>query len=82
MITKNSIKQVIVTSKEVLDILGISRQRLNQLEKSKKLIPIKKGSYFLEEVLKRKDEQQVLRALYARTRQGEIEKTNITKSNK
>lgn len=54
IITDNNIGDLIVTSSETLQILNISKQRLSQLVKSKKLSPIKKGVFLKEQVLERK----------------------------
>jgi predicted XRE-type DNA-binding protein len=63
---KKSIKDSIVTSKEVLQILDISRSRLSQLVKSGKLTPLKKNLYLLLDVLERKHLQTELREKYYR----------------
>jgi predicted transcriptional regulator of viral defense system len=60
----NEVKALIVTSSEVLKILGISRTRLCQLNNDEKLVPIKKGIYLLSDVLKRKEQQSELRKKY------------------
>jgi hypothetical protein len=52
----------IVTSKEVLDILGIKRSRLSQLVKCGKLKPIKKNLYIREDIMNRKELQKELRS--------------------
>lgn len=66
MNNKESIKDSIVTSKEVLEILGISRSRLSQLVKSEKITPLKKNLYLLYDVLERKHLQIELREKYYR----------------
>jgi predicted XRE-type DNA-binding protein len=63
---RNTIKNLIVTSNEVLQILGITRGRLSQLTKCGKIKPIKKNVFLLEDVLKRKIEQEQLRDKYYR----------------
>lgn len=63
---KEDIKELLVTSNEVLDILGIKRSRLSQLVKSGKITPIKKNIYFLSDVLERKTNQEELRLKFYR----------------
>lgn len=58
---KKDIKDIIVTSDEVIKILDISRARLSQLKKNGKLIPIKKNLYYLKDVQERKNIQEDLR---------------------
>lgn len=60
------IKKSVLTSKEVIEILGIKRSRLSQLVKSDKLTPIKKNIFLLEDVIKRKEQQEYLREKYYR----------------
>jgi hypothetical protein len=60
------ILESIVTSKEVLYILGIKRSRLSQLVKKGKLTPIKSNVFLLEDVLTRKRAQEELRKTYYR----------------
>lgn len=54
----NFIKSDIVDTSEAIELLGVSRQYINQLIKSKKLIPIKEFPngriFFKEDVLKLK----------------------------
>jgi len=66
IITRDSVKELVATSKEVIEILGISRARLSQLAKNKKLTPIKKNLYMIEDVLSRKASQDSLRKKYYR----------------
>lgn len=72
-LTKEEIKNSIVTSREVLEILGINRSRLSQLVKSGKLTPLKKNLFFLEDVLERKKIQHQLRLVYYRPKGGQNE---------
>jgi hypothetical protein len=60
------IRDLVLTSKEVTEILDIKRARLSQMAKSGKLIPIKKNVYLLSDVLKRKEQQEELRRKYYR----------------
>ena len=60
------IRELVLTSKEVTDLLDIKRARLSQMAKSGKLIPIKKNVYLLSDVLKRKEQQEELRRKYYR----------------
>lgn len=60
------IRELVLTSKEVTEILDIKRARLSQMAKSGKLIPIKKNVYLLSDVLKRKELQEELRRKYYR----------------
>lgn len=60
--------QSVLTSSEVIKVLGISRARLSQLVKKDKLTPLKKNLFLLDDVLKRKIEQDKLRRLYYRPR--------------
>lgn len=65
----------VVTSTEVIEILGISRARLSQLVKKDKLAPLKKNLFLLDDVLKRKIEQNELRQLYYRPRSDRCNET-------
>jgi len=65
-ITLDNVKEMIVTSNEVLLILDIKRARLSQLARKGKLVPIKKNLYLLEDVKNRKNDQERLRKLYYR----------------
>ncbi len=60
------ISELVLTSKEVTEILDIKRARLSQMVKSGKLMPIKKNVYLLSDVLKRKEQQEELRRKYYR----------------
>lgn len=60
------VEEIVLTSKETQELLGISRARLSQLVNKKKLIPIKKSIFLLDDVLARKGEQEKLRAKFYR----------------
>ncbi|MFZ5644655.1 MAG: hypothetical protein ACOY46_13785 [Bacillota bacterium] len=60
------VTQELMTTKEVLSELGISRARLSQLVKAKKLIPIKRSLFVAKEVLERKENQDFLREKFYR----------------
>ncbi len=66
---KEEIRGLLVTSKEVLEILSITRARLSQLIKKGKLQPVKKNVYLLSDVLERKKVQEGLRIKFYRPRQ-------------
>ena len=66
MYKHEEIKNSIVTSCEVLQILNITRARLSQLVKSGKLNPIKRNIFLLEEVMNRKSRQEELRIKFYR----------------
>ena len=68
ILSKEEIKGLVVTSKEVLEILGIKRARLSQLVKKGKIQPVKKNVYLLSEIIERKRIQQELREKYYRPR--------------
>ncbi|NFF59817.1 DNA-binding protein [Clostridium botulinum] len=51
-------------SKEVLEYLGISKQRLSNMNTTGKLVAVKKGVYLKQDVLARKEEQGELRDKY------------------
>ncbi|EDS76615.1 conserved hypothetical protein [Clostridium botulinum C str. Eklund] len=51
-------------SKEVVECLGISKQRLSDMNRTGKLIAVKKGIYLKQDVLARKEEQEELRNKY------------------
>lgn len=53
-------------SKEVIEYLGISKQRLSDLKRTNKLYEVKKGIYLRADVEKRKEEQGELREKYYR----------------
>lgn len=61
-----NIKDMIVSSREVLEILGIKRARLSQLVKTGKILPVKKNIYLLYDVLERKRIQEELREKFYR----------------
>ncbi len=58
------IKNSVVTSREVTELLGISRARLSQLVKTGKLTPIKKNLFLINDILERKEQQIILREKY------------------
>jgi predicted XRE-type DNA-binding protein len=58
------IKNNVVTSREVTELLEISRARLSQLVKTGKLKPIKKNLFLTNDVLLRKEQQTILREKY------------------
>lgn len=51
-------------STEAAEYLGISKQRLSDMNRTGKLVAIKKGIYFREDVEKRKEDQEELRDKY------------------
>lgn len=51
-------------SSEVVEYLGISKQRLSDMNRTGKLVAIKKGIYLKVDVEKRKEEQDELRDKY------------------
>lgn len=51
---------------EVLEKLGINRQRLSQLATNGVLVPLKRGLYLRQDVEDRKAEQEPLRQQYYR----------------
>lgn len=53
-------------SSEVVEYLGISKQRLSDMNRQGKLVAIKKGIYLKQDVDKRKQEQENLREKYYR----------------
>lgn len=53
-------------STEASEYLGVSKRRPSDLNRTKKLIAIKKGIYLREDVEKRKEEQGDLRDKYYR----------------
>ncbi|WP_123052747.1 DNA-binding protein [Clostridium sp. JN-1] len=58
------IKDNTMDSSEVAKYLGISKQRLSDMNRQSKLVAIKKGIYLKEDVEKRKLEQNELRKKY------------------
>lgn len=60
------ISENIMDTNEVMDYLGISRQRLYDLIKKDILVPIRKGIYLKKDVQKRKEKQGELREKYYR----------------
>jgi predicted XRE-type DNA-binding protein len=56
-------------SSEVAEYLGISKQRLSDMNRTGKLAAVKKGIYLREDVEKRKEEQGELREKYYRPSQ-------------
>lgn len=51
-------------SAEVIEYLGISKQRLSDMNRTGKLIAVKKGIYLKTDVEARKEEQRELREKY------------------
>lgn len=51
-------------SSEVVEYLGISKQRLSDMNRTGKLVAVKKGIYLRQDVEARKDEQDELREKY------------------
>lgn len=58
------IQEKTMESSEVIEYLGISKQRLSDMNRTGKLIAVKKGIYLREDVEKRKQEQSELREKY------------------
>ncbi|WP_421663690.1 helix-turn-helix domain-containing protein [Lysinibacillus telephonicus] len=62
------VQSEVLTSSEVLDILGITRQSLNSLVKRGKITPIKELSrdklFLREDVIRRKEESKELHSKY------------------
>lgn len=58
------IQEKTMESGEVIEYLGISKQRLSDMNRTGKLIAVKKGIYLREDVEKRKLEQDELRGKY------------------
>lgn len=58
------IKDNTMESAEVIEYLGISKQRLSDMARTGKLKAIKKGLYLKQDVEKRKSEQNKLREKY------------------
>lgn len=58
------IKNSVVTSREVIELLGISRARLCQLVKAGKLKPIKRNLFLTNDIFVRKEQQIELREKY------------------
>lgn len=58
------IKDNTMDSSEAAEYLGISKQRLSDMNRQSKLVAIKKGIYLKEDVEKRKLEQNELRKKY------------------
>ena len=63
---KEIVKEMIVTSNEVLQILDIKRSRLSQLIKHGKLTPVKKSLFLLQDIIERKKMQEELRKKFYR----------------
>jgi predicted XRE-type DNA-binding protein len=55
------IKDNTMESSEVIQYLGISKQRLSGLNAEGKLVAIKKGIYLKQDVIERKEQQAELR---------------------
>ncbi|WP_039242705.1 hypothetical protein [Clostridium botulinum] len=58
------IKDNTMDSTEVVEFLGISRQRLSDMNRTGKLVAVKKGIYLKQDVVARKEEQEALRLKY------------------
>lgn len=58
------IQENTMESKEVIEYLQISKQRLSDMNRTGKLIAVKKGIYLKEDVIARKKEQNELREKY------------------
>ncbi|QXE20464.1 helix-turn-helix domain-containing protein [Clostridium sp. 001] len=58
------VQEKTMDSSEVVEYLGISKQRLSDMNRQGKLTAIKKGIYLREDVEKRKLEQDDLRKKY------------------
>ena len=63
---KQDIRDLVVTSNEAINILGITRARLSQLNSTGKLTPIKKNLYYFKDIQDRKNIQGELRDKYYR----------------
>jgi DNA-binding Xre family transcriptional regulator len=75
-----SVHDLVVTSKEATQLLGITRARLSQLVKTGKLKPVKKNMYLVVDILERLETQNELRKKYYRPRTSEkINNTSVTK---
>jgi plasmid maintenance system antidote protein VapI len=48
---RNEIREQTLSSKEVLEMLGVSRERLKQIVRSGRIIPIRRGIYLKADVL-------------------------------
>jgi hypothetical protein len=55
-----------IDSSEVVECLGISKQRLSDMGRTNKLVPVKKGIYLRQDVEARMQEQNALRDKYYR----------------
>lgn len=75
---KENIKELLVTSKEVLDILNIKRSRLSQLVKTGKVQPIKKNIYLLSDIIERKKIQEELRKKFYRPKGSKMNREGET----
>jgi len=60
------IEKYIMTPTEVTKYLGISKQRLSDMNRTGKLVAVKKGIYLRQDVEARKAEQDELREKYYR----------------
>lgn len=58
------IKDNTMDSKEVVEYLGITKQRLSDMNRQGKLVAVKKGIYLKTDVENRKQEQGELREKY------------------
>ena len=57
---REQIANEILTSKEVQEILGFSRVRLNQVVKNGKITPIRQGLYLKDDILAYQQEREKL----------------------
>lgn len=62
------IQENTMDSTEVTKYLGISKQRLSDMNRTGKLVAVKKGIYLRSDVEARKAEQEELRRKYLRTK--------------
>jgi len=60
------IKDNTMDSSEVVEYLGVSKQRLSDMNRNGKLVAVKKGIYLKQDVEARKNEQDELREKYYR----------------
>lgn len=60
------IQESTMDSSEVVEYLGISKQRLSDMNRTGKLVAVKKGIYLKVDVEARKEDQEDLREKYYR----------------
>ena len=48
---RNQIREEILSSKEAIEILGLSRMRLSQIVNDGRIIPIRKGIYLKDDII-------------------------------